>query len=386
MLSIKYIKQLDTLRAIAALLVIFQHWSPESAITRVNFLGAIGVGIFFVLSGFLITNILIDNKNNAEELASSKKTVLKIFYSRRMLRIFPVYYLLIIVALIFHNYGETQIKSAFAYYATFTINYYYFYSGSMDGMLSPIWSLAVEEQFYLIWPWIILLAKREHLPAIISCFILTGMLGSFLIRDVPMNGALTFNNFDAFGLGALLSWQITYNNKTFNQFYKALSYCACLSAILLVIFHTSNQTFYFRRTLISITALWLIAYIIRNKASTRFTFTRFWNNRVLIFLGKISFGLYIYHSCAITLNYILINKYFNPLLPDVLFKKYWAQLFWVENIVLLLSISTLSYVFFEKRFLRLKKYFQYKTVEYADQSTGHNLSPVFRTKPQGVKD
>src|SRR5687767_13981535 len=119
MASIKYIKQLDSLRAIAVLLVICQHWLPVCGITRNNFLGATGVGIFFVLRGFFITQILLRYKNSTEELGSSKKTVLKIFYSRRMVRIFPVYYLLIIVALIFHNYGDSQIKSAFVYYATF---------------------------------------------------------------------------------------------------------------------------------------------------------------------------------------------------------------------------------------------------------------------------
>ena len=89
----KYVKQLDSIRAIAVLLVIVFHWSPKPVLAGAQYnYGHIGVEIFFVLSGFLITRILLENRNEAERLYQKKK-VLKSFYVRRFLRIFPIYYL-----------------------------------------------------------------------------------------------------------------------------------------------------------------------------------------------------------------------------------------------------------------------------------------------------
>ena len=89
-----YIKQLDSIRGIAVLLVMLSHWIP----TSFSHLGAfIGVNTFFVLSGFLISNILFYNKNEAEAAGYSKLLVLNNFYFRRTLRIFPIYFLVVII-------------------------------------------------------------------------------------------------------------------------------------------------------------------------------------------------------------------------------------------------------------------------------------------------
>lgn len=360
----KYIKQLDSLRAIAVLLVIIRHWVPlTNIVNRALPLGTIGVNIFFVLSGFLITKILFDNKNSAEHFNISKGSVLKAFYFRRALRIFPIYYLIIFTLLIFHRHTDTDIKPAFAFYATYTSNFYLFSTNSFDGMITHLWTLAVEEQFYLIWPWIILFTNRKYLLPVITGFIVIGALSSFLLSEMKFSNVLTFTCFDAFGLGALLSWQITYGTRPLLQFYKALSFCALASALLFILYLNSSQSFYFPgRTIISVIALWLITHIIIHEHSKKPAFTFIWNNKVLIFLGKISYGLYLYHALIGNLNLKIINKYINPRLPDILFKKYWIQLFYAENIIMVLLISWLSYVLIEKRFLRLKKYFIYKEV------------------------
>ena len=105
----QYFKQLDSIRAIAVLLVIIHHWFPERnpINTYTGFFN--GVDIFFVLSGFLITRILLENRNEAERQAQSKSRVIKSFFVRRVLRIFPIYYLLIFFTALFfaHNrYGH----------------------------------------------------------------------------------------------------------------------------------------------------------------------------------------------------------------------------------------------------------------------------------------
>ena len=106
--------------------------------------------------------------------------------------------------------------------------------------------------------------------------------------------------------------------------------------------------------------LFVITYIVRFNESTFFVFKYILNNKILIFLGKISYGIYLYHNFIPTLlNSKLINIYINPFLPDLLYKEYWGYLFLFENIVLLILISWLSFMLIEKRFLNLKKYFVY---------------------------
>ncbi|NII24551.1 acyltransferase [Pseudoflavitalea sp. X16] len=384
----KYIKQLDSLRAIAVLLVIVSHWLPASnIINRFTPNGAIGVTIFFVLSGFLISKILFDNKNHVN-YGISKGTILKNFYVRRSLRIFPIYYLTIFILLAFNTATDTHIKSAFIFYATYASNFYFLHTDAWDGMLSHLWSLAVEEQFYLLWPWIILFINKKYLPHVIGGFILTGLISSFLLRGIRLGYVLPFTCFDAFGLGALLAWQVSYGLVSLKRFYQILSLCAGVSTILFLWHLASNKTIYFpERTIISIISLWLITYIVINADSNKPLFKFVWDNRILIFLGKISYGLYLYHNLIPTLNSKVINVYINPLLPDILFKRYWGELFLAENTILLIFISWLSFVFIEKKFLFLKKYFEYKeTKNTAEANSTISLSLVSQSAPDSTKD
>ena len=358
----KYIKQLDSLRAIAVILVIISHWiTTNSLISSIPF-GPIGVDIFFVLSGFLISKILFDHRNNSELSNIPKSIVLKNFYVRRTLRIFPIYYLLIFIMLVFAESTGTHIRYNFVYFLTYSSNFYFFYTQQWDGILSHLWSLAVEEQFYLIWPWIILFANKKYLFPIIIVFILIGTLSQYLLTGVPMGDALTFTCFDAFGFGAILSWIITFASEKLEKFYKIIS---CISIVFLLLFLLSlvqHECLYIPfRTLVSFMAMWVIAYIILNYEANSLKFKFILNNRILIFLGKISYGMYLYHEIVPNvLNLKIINVYLNPLLPDVLYKTHWEQLYLIENCILLILVSWLSYTFIEKRFLSLKKYFNYE--------------------------
>lgn len=356
----QYIKQLDSLRAIAVLFVIIHHWIPKDNILNSLPNGAIGVDIFFVLSGFLITKILFDAKNTAEDLGGSKRVALKNFYARRTLRIFPIYYITLFVLLIFHSATTTQIKPAFLYYATYVSNFYFFSRQSFDGMLSHLWSLAVEEQFYLFWPWIILFTKRKYLLPVIAGFILIGSGSNFLLRQEPMREILTFTCFDAFGLGALLSWQMTYRAHNLHRFYKNLSIAAGIAALFFILYVIRISIVVPLRLINATIALWLITFIVIHAQSSNPLFRSVWNNRGLVFLGRISYGLYLYHNLIPFFNSKVINVYLKPLLPEVLSQTYWGIFFLVENALVLVLLAWFSYVFIEKRFLSLKKYFQYK--------------------------
>ena len=358
----KYIKQIDSLRAIAVLLVIVSHWIPDKHINQFVPIGKIGVDIFFVISGFLITKILLNSRIESEEMGLSKGHVLKTFYIRRALRIFPIYYLVLFILLALHNRIYTDISSTFVYYATYATNFYFYKIGNFDGMVSHLWSLAVEEQFYFIWPWLMLFVNRKYLLYIIVGFIVVAVGSQFAMRNTAaVSELLPWNCFDAFGLGALLSWQLTYKPEGMARFYKYLSY-ACLICVGLFLGGVLLKKLYWVlpfRTNIAVISAWMITYIVRFQNDLKFKFVL--NNKILWFLGKISYGLYLYHNIIPgTLNSLVINKYLNPLLPDILYKKYWAELFLVENAILLLLVSWLSYTFFEKKILDLKKYFDYE--------------------------
>jgi peptidoglycan/LPS O-acetylase OafA/YrhL len=146
----KHMPELDVLRGLAILMVVTYHglyWSGVVSSSRIGALivkasvsGWLGVNLFFVLSGFLITGILIDTKN--------RPAYYRRFYFRRVRRILPVYFLTIFVLILLHTltFGSTMVALAFL------ANYHIF---SVIGGFGPFWSLSVEEQFYLFWPTIV---------------------------------------------------------------------------------------------------------------------------------------------------------------------------------------------------------------------------------------
>ena len=237
-----------------------------------------------------------------------------------------------------------------------------------------MWSLAVEEQFYLIWPCIILFVKKKYLLQIIICFILIGITCQYLTSHLYLNRVLTFNCFDAFGLGALLSWQITFAPEKIKKFFYIISFFTVISIFFYVVGIIQKEwVFIPLRTCISFITLWIITYIILYHDSNKLYLKFIFNNTILIFLGRISYGLYLYHHIIpSTLNSKIVNKYFNPLLPDILSKKYLLTVMFVENSTMLITIAWFSYILIEKPFLHLKKNFEYQV---ESKNVQQNLSP-----------
>ncbi len=107
-----------------------------------------GVDIFFVLSGFLITRILLENRTQAEEKQATKINLVKSFFARRFLRIFPIYYLVLVGLFILGDKTGTAIRQNYFYFFTYTANIYFFKIQTWEGMLSHLWSLSVALNFY----------------------------------------------------------------------------------------------------------------------------------------------------------------------------------------------------------------------------------------------
>lgn len=355
----KYVKQLDTLRAISVILVIIQHWIPST--NKINTFpnGEIGVVTFFVLSGFLITNILFNARNNQVTESHSKWVVIKNFYIRRVLRIFPIYYLAVLILIIFGKYTLEDIKSASVYLLTYTQNYYFFKLQRWPGLLSHFWTLAVEEQFYLIWPFLILFINKRYLPLVIFFSIILSLCFQFILRNIAMSGVLTVEHFDSFGIGALMAWVICYQPKHSTLLYKGLLTFSLVGLLLLIGATFKVISFYIPIDfIISVISGWMILYIYLQHNHPRFRLNWFWSNRYLIFIGKISYGLYIYHNLLPRLlNYPIINVYINPYLPMLLRKQYFGWLFLVENLIVLFLAAWASYTLIEKPFLKFKRFF-----------------------------
>ncbi len=152
---------LDTLRGVAIVVVLFHNLSIFAGSGgKVDKLwnlfveaGWVGVQLFFVLSGFLITGILVDDKE--------KPKALRVFYVRRFLRIFPLYYLLLLVYFVWlpRPFSES------IWYFVYLSNWSWLFYGGLPG-LGHVWSLAVEEQFYTLWPWVVLGSRPRALAGI----------------------------------------------------------------------------------------------------------------------------------------------------------------------------------------------------------------------------
>jgi peptidoglycan/LPS O-acetylase OafA/YrhL len=220
--AIHYIPELDGLRGIAIILVVFWHARPEPAIwfTPLPFLstmleiGPSGVDLFFVLSGFLITSILLSTRD------ATPRSYFWSFYARRTLRIFPLYILAVAgffyVALPYlQTHGEAldASRSEQIWYWTYLVNWHDA-AGHMIGNVGHLWSLAVEEQFYLIWPAVVFFCAARYLPALcvgVGAFSLTlrlilssgnfvapGLLHEFIHRT-------TVTRLDTLAVGALIA-------------------------------------------------------------------------------------------------------------------------------------------------------------------------------------
>src|SRR5450759_2378891 len=188
----KHLPALDGIRALAVFVVILYH---SGVVTNVP--GDLGVTAFFVLSGFLITWLL------DKEYDRTGTVSLKEFYIRRTLRIFPAYYVFIVLSLgadavLGHPWSKGLIASAFSY----TVNYYNAFLGHPSTSVAHAWSLAVEEQFYLLWPITFLALRRKassalRQQALVSAILFVLIWRSALFLLAHVRPSYVYNAFDA---------------------------------------------------------------------------------------------------------------------------------------------------------------------------------------------
>lgn len=337
-----YNPKIDGLRCIAILFVFINHVVPHSG-EIAPFLGSAGVDLFFVISGFLITSILLASEGSFGD-------AYKRFIGRRTLRIFPVYYLTIFALFLL----DSSLKGRMPYLLTYS--YIYAPDFKID-YLSPLWSLCVEEQFYLLWPFLVLSCRRNTNLLLGITLLLAFVCGcQLLFQFVPISPLhfITWPFPRGFGLLLGSAGAILYRQ---NRLPKMLSgkwvgNIALLSLIALS-FIDSSVTF----TLIPVASF----VVVMNTTGRRFG--GWLQNKPMVYTGMISYGFYLFHKpvghwmqqTAVpwlwqrlpfeNMGYLGKIKY-NPWLKD-----------WIASglsFLLILSLAALSYRFFEKPILALK--------------------------------
>jgi peptidoglycan/LPS O-acetylase OafA/YrhL len=325
---------LDGLRAIAVGLVLVNHSLSSTAPADVVFhpfqTGPMGVRLFFVLSGFLITGILLTTRSDAALVGASRWGVLASFYARRSLRIFPLAYLALFVAWLV---GDASMQRYPEWYLTYTSNILNANVG-WHGAMGHFWSLAVEEQFYLLWPLLVLFAPRAWLVPVLVCAIVSaGLMRGVMAAEDEWIAAyvLLWTRGDALAFGGLLAVRPDLR-------VPALAGAGVLLAVAGA--GTEGATH-------AIVAEWgmilLSAAVVMSVTQGRAAALLSW--RPLVMVGTISYGIYVWHQLVPKIVPVLeASLDFGLHMPPA--EEEWARLGYVTLATLVLA--ALSWFLFEK--------------------------------------
>jgi peptidoglycan/LPS O-acetylase OafA/YrhL len=354
-----YYKQLDGLRAIAVIAVMIAHWHQnhiEFVLLR-NLPYGTGVTLFFVLSGFLITKILMDFKEKNASLGISQFHSIKSFYIRRSIRIFPIYYLVLLVVYLL---GFSDIDKYLPWFATYTTNIYMTLEGEYIGPYTHFWSLAVEEQFYIFWVFVVVFIPRNQLKKTILFVILASILLLYYFRFYTsywLANSLVICSMHSLGLGALIAYYQKYEHEKFSSIdmskVKYFLYILALIFILIFVYRKPDSLFESFSSLKDplISLIYAVVVLIAIKDGFTGIFRKVLENKVMIYLGRISYGLYIYHMFMNPLYFNLLNKYVKIQTTNLGY----TLIFFLMNV----ALASISWYLVEKPINNLKRYFNY---------------------------
>jgi peptidoglycan/LPS O-acetylase OafA/YrhL len=352
-----YMPQLDAVRAFAVLTVVIHHYSSFADLGILASLGAafLGVKLFFVLSGFLITGILLRSRDDAEAMKQTRGAALGHFYARRFLRIFPLYYFVIAVAF---AVNLDPVRENLLWLLTYTLNIHMVNQGYYIANFAHFWSLAVEEQYYFAWPWIVLFAPRRLLIPLTLTMISVGPLYRFYGVIAELKGIATYiftpACLDALGMGSLLAI-LSHSDKwkhALNRQLTTLVLPIGLGATVAFNILSHYRIGWKADTVLFDLAVALLFCWLINGASRGFqgVVGAVLKSKPLVYTGKISYGIYIYH----------------PLAPALCVAAFQALGFHLQKgarttvlvfTVATFAIASLSWYFMEKPINNLKRYF-----------------------------
>lgn len=358
-----YFEGFNGIRLIAALAVIVHHIEQIKRIYHfpniynvplVKELGGMGVTLFFVLSGFLITYLLLAEKDLVKTIDVRK------FYIRRILRIWPLYYFMVIISFVFlhfvfpvpgtenlqENYGGVVLCFAFMMPNVAMISF------PIVPFISPLWSVGVEEQFYLIWP-VLLKYFKNILLLLFTVIIAMALLRFGLVRlsfYTESNIPLTLFNFfkffriDCMAIGGVFAYLFFYRKEDcvkyiFSKITQIISFL-----LLIVVVYFQRNSMFFNQYISILFALILLNLGGNKKSLLKLSGSFFYKG------GEISFGLYVYHSFICFMVIANLEK-----IVDVENTVLFNFVLYIAVIGLTGIVSWFSYNYMEKRFLSFKK-------------------------------
>jgi peptidoglycan/LPS O-acetylase OafA/YrhL len=364
-----FFPNLDGLRFLAFFLVFWQHTSSELFTLLKNrgiagdlqsqffITGGFGVSFFFVLSGFLITYLLL------QEIKDNGAINIKAFYIRRVLRIFPLYYFVLFFGFAIYPYLRQLLKMPaldngnFFLYAFFLGNFDLIYAIDRSMFVGITWSVGIEEQFYIFWALLFLLLPKYLFKYLFPVIIVVSCLFRFYNHnDGKIEYFHTLSVVSDLAVGGGLAY-LTINKPNvvgfFNRLRKSYIILIYLLGFILIWFYPSlfwlNQISWMQRLVFSL----FFAFIIAEQNYAEHSFYKMKNFKIISKLGIYTYGLYLLHPIALYILDIALR-----------FLKFDQTSFIIimlnGSIGLCLSIfiSYISYELFESRFLRLKRYFR----------------------------
>jgi len=342
-------RALDGLRGVAILLVLVNHGAVIG-----NGFGFIAVNTFFVLSGFLITSLLVS------EWETTGAINVKFFYIRRALRLFPallamllLYVLYILLITSGHKTWEHLRASLWALFYFTNWARAFDLGSTLD--LGHTWSLSIEEQFYFIWPWLLRSLLKKSSRSSLLCWLLLGVVVSLSIRGfhqwagplIPRNGPARLTDgldtrADSLLIGCIAGVLVSSKRIPTNLLGKALLPASFLSVAGLWLLCLANHLDYRMVYLGWLMASVFAAVVIVQIVTTSGTFIhRILENQILVFIGSISYGLYVWHLP-------ILGAMMRHNLP-------WQHLGYLLPV---LPVVLASYYLIERPCLRLKSRFQ----------------------------
>lgn len=331
------IPSLDGLRAVSIVLVLLGHVAGTrfayafSVLRITGDLANLGVRIFFAISGFLITSLLLKEKSSTGDIS------LRNFYLRRILRIMPAFYFFLIVAAVLTRFHILAIpRGDFLYAGIYLANFH-----SFNWNLSHLWSLAVEEQFYLIWPVTLVLCGSKRSLGI-ALFMLSGwplLRGIIALLHIPNPGPSI--NSDAVMAGCLLALLRDrlhrfegYRRILESRWFELVPFA--LGLLNITYDHSHGVFFHFFGYLVTI----LIVLVIDRATTVRSRATAWLEWKPFVFVGTLSYSLYLWQQIFINRTGVHVFNYF-PL-----------------NVIAAFFCASLSYFLIERPFLNLKNRIQ----------------------------
>ena len=377
-----YFPSLNGVRFLAALLVVIDHseqfkghfgfksmWSEEVS----GHLGAVGVTVFFALSGFLITYLLLIERSTSGTIDVGH------FYIRRVLRIWPIYYLLVLLGffvlphvdlMAIPNYAEPVAQGFFGKLALFV-----FLLPNVAFVLLPtvpyanvLWSVGVEEQFYAFWPWFV---KRVRYPVAVAMFVFFAVKAvALVIPDKTLAVLLFRTRFSCLLIGAAAAYLVFHRRGLAEKvLFHPLAQLIAWAGMALMVVRPPPFPYPFsvlQHELIAALAATLILNLSFN-ARTLISL----ETPLLDYLGKRSYGIYVYHLLAVTACLRLSGEFYSE--QGIAFYAWSVS---ADLLVLVLSVvlAALSYRFVEQRFLAKKT--RYSVVSSGDLAHADLKSPA----------